>query len=275
MSKPPVKPIKPFSEDKIQQCPESDGPEIEHVEQISGPRTGLHSNSNTPVDMADKCQFYSPKAPLSSCTLANARAALQQLLLKSRYDSSYIPLSDSGSQSPIRLPAQPPPAMVAGQFGIQNYRRSSCQSAYSSSGFIARCAQAGMLPAISFGDDAPMPRWRMQRVQLLAPGNPALRWMFDAGPKFARYGWTDDIIYEYAYRWLEDALDNPSSRRHVRCKVLDATTVADNEISLPIPPPAPNTTYFQSWSGAWDTNNSSGYLRTDHERPRMARPLGT
>ncbi|KAF7587002.1 hypothetical protein BBP40_007868 [Aspergillus hancockii] len=274
MSKPPVKPNKSFSADKIRQSSDLDSPEIEHVEMVAGPRTGILPNPNTPVSMTDKSQLYSSTAPLPSRTLANARAALQQLVLKPRYASSYIPLSESDSQSPIKLPAQLPPAMVPGQSGIQNHRRSSCQSACSSPEFIARYAQTGTLPAISFGSDAPTPRWRIQRAHpLLAP--PALQWIFDAGTGFTKYGWSDDTIYVYAYMWLEDALGNPSFGRDMRSNFLDgpdATAVTNNEDPLPVLPLAPNTSFFQSWYGSRVTNDRCGYMRTAYERSRQARP---
>ncbi|KAE8388578.1 hypothetical protein BDV23DRAFT_185209 [Aspergillus alliaceus] len=259
MSNPSVTPYKSCSKKDIQGSFDPGSPEFQHVEMASGLETGSRPNPNTPVDMTEEPQFYSSRAPLPSRTLANARAALQQLALKSRYDSSYMQLKESDSQSPIGLPTQPPPARIGGQ----SPRRFSSHNA----GLIARYAQANFLPAISFGVDAPMPRWRIEHVHShLARGKLAPRWVFDAGTVFSRYGWTDDMIYEYAYRWLEDSLGNPLFRRYVRSKILDG----HGEDPLPFLPPAPITCYFQSWSDSSGINNDRRYTRPDHEHSLIA-----
>ncbi|QRD88307.1 hypothetical protein F9C07_1089379 [Aspergillus flavus] len=264
MSKSPVESHKPNSKTDSQQFSGSEGPEVQHVEIASGPGTGSCSNPSTPFDMSDERQLYS-RTPPPSRTLANARVALQQLVLKSRYDSSYMPLEEYGPLGSINLPTQPPPARVVDQSDVSNTRKSSSHSA----GFDARYAQENALPAISFGVNTPMPRWRIERIHpLLARGSPALRWVFDAGTDFARFGWSDDMVYEYAYRWLEESLNDSSFRRYARSKILDG----HGEEPLPTLPPAPSTCYFQSWSQSSGADGS-WYTHADYERSRMAWPI--
>ncbi|KAB8273110.1 hypothetical protein BDV30DRAFT_226901 [Aspergillus minisclerotigenes] len=276
MSKSPVESHKPNSKTDSQQFSGPEGPEVQHVEIASGPGTGSCSNPSTPFDMSDERQLYS-RTPPPSRTLANARAALQQLVLKSRYDSSYMPLGEYGPQGSINLPTQPPPARVVDQSDVSNTRKSSSHSA----GFDARYAQENALPAISFGVNTPMPRWRIERIHpLLARGSPALRWVFDAGTDFSRFGWSDDMVYEYAYRWLEESLNDSSFRRYARSKILDG----HGEDPLPTLPPAPSTCYFQSWSqssgadGSWnhmsDFEPSEGCNEIDLELGRL-KPIRT
>ncbi|KJK62784.1 hypothetical protein P875_00034342 [Aspergillus parasiticus SU-1] len=264
MSKSPVESHKPNSKTDSQQSSGSEGPEVQHVEIVSGLGTDSRSNPNTPFDMSDERQLYS-RTPPPSRTLANARAALQQLVLKSRYDSSYMPLEDYGPQGSINLPTQPPPARVVDRSDVSNTRKSSSHSA----DFDARYAQENALPAISFGINAPMPRWRIERIHpLLARGSPALRWVFDAGTDFTRFGWSDDMVYEYAYRWLEESLGDSSFRRYARSKILNG----HGEDPLPTLPPAPSTCYFQSWSQSSGTNGS-WYTHADYGRSRIAWPI--
>ncbi|KAE8369483.1 hypothetical protein BDV27DRAFT_165345 [Aspergillus caelatus] len=248
MSKSPGEPHKPNSEKDIHQPSGQESPEVEHVEMASGPGTGSRFYPNTPVDMNDERQLHS-RTPLPSRTLANARAALQQLVLRSRYESSYMPLEEYGSQGSINLPTQPPPARIIDQSGVSNPRKSSSHSA----GFDVRCSQENGLPAMSFGVNAPMPRWRIEHIHpMLVRGSQALRWVFDAGTDFARFGWSDDMVYEYAYRWLEEALSDSSFRRYARSNILGG----HGKDPLPTLPPAPSTCYFRSWSQLSGTNDS-------------------
>ena len=266
MLKSPGEPHKPNSEKDIHQSSGLESPEVQHVEMAAGPGTGSRFYPNTPVDMNDERQLYS-RTPLPSRTLANARAALQQLVLRSRYESSYMPLEEYGSQGSINLPTQPPPARVIDQSGVSDLRKSSSHSA----GFDVRCAQENRLPAISFGVNAPMPRWRIEHIHpMLARGSQALRWVFDTGTDFARLGWSDDIVYEYAYRWLEKALSDSSFRRYARSNILDG----HGKDPLPTLPPAPSTCYFRSWSQSSETNDS-WYTHPDYEHLHNAWPIGT
>ncbi|KAB8253893.1 hypothetical protein BDV32DRAFT_143356 [Aspergillus pseudonomiae] len=256
MSKSPIESHMPKPKKDIQRPSGSESPEVQHVEMASGPGASSHSN---PIDLSDECQLYS-RTPLPSRTLANARAALQQLVLRSRYGSSYI-FEGCGSHDSINLP-QPPPARVVGQSGVSSPRRSSSHSA----GFDVRCAQEHALPEISFGANAPMPRWRIEHIHpLLARGSPTLRWVFDSGTDFAQFGWSEDMIYEYAYRWLEEALNDPSFGLYTRSNILDG----HGEDPLPTLPPAPSTCYFQRWSQSSRTSDNCKDKADASEAPKQ------
>ncbi|KAE8380028.1 hypothetical protein BDV26DRAFT_149875 [Aspergillus bertholletiae] len=255
MAKPLARLHKPNSKNDMRQSSDSEGPETQHVEMTSGTGTRSHSHPNTPVDMSDERQLYS-RTPLPSRTLANARIALQQLILRSRYDSSYMPLEESSSQDSINVPTKPPPARIVDQSSASNRRKSSSHRAGLDIGYT----QENALPAISVGVNSRMPCWRIERIHpLLARGSPTLRWVFDAGTDFARFGWTDDMIYEYAYGWLEEALSDPAFRRYARPNILDG----HGKDPLPALPPAPSTCYFHAWA---DTSEAPRQpARTDQQ----------
>ncbi|KAJ5933318.1 hypothetical protein N7454_005647 [Penicillium verhagenii] len=174
-------------------------------------------------------------------------------------------------------------------------------------------------PVISFGPDGPMPRWRLWEHQPDLPlgrdlaldlirthrdrtvirglnhnshprsndssiGLGALYWDFEAGPENTWTGLTREELYEFAYKCLEDALNDYISRHEFRLAIKSANlrSIANVEDPLPPIPKPPAVTHFGPGAGvtAWPRTpplmegTPNYYFGNRFSRPSMAVNMG-
>lgn len=151
-------------------------------------------------------------------------------------------------------------------------------------------------PEIQFGEGAQEPRWLvgllpqsqqpqqnndqlvrdhsdLQAFENASQSNPRmamLAWKFDAGPPSNWKNLTTEQLYEYAHKYLENSLDNPFFRDHVRLAINAgpyAAAVADVEDPLPPLPTAPLTNFFGPPLGFANTFNYGSHMYFDNRRP--------
>ena len=163
---------------------------------------------------------------------------------------------------------------------------------------------AVQVPPISFGDNAPMPRWRLALdelsdptkgrdlekdlistgkkttiIQGLAPdshprsfdssiGLGGLQWIFEPGLPGSLLSGT--LLYEIAYMCLIQALNNQISRTQIRREIVSGPlwpNVCNVEDPLPPPPEEPETKYFEKYRGERDSSKDYSDIQT-YKRPR-------
>ncbi|KAJ5552125.1 hypothetical protein N7494_001503 [Penicillium frequentans] len=169
-------------------------------------------------------------------------------------------------------------------------------------------------PVISLGKEGPFPRWRLfQHVPDLPKGRDlaldlirthrertiirgldhnshpksndssiglgTLYWDFQAGTKDTWGGLTKNELYEFAYKCLEDALNDYQSRTEIRLllKQVKLSVVANVEDPLPPLPEPPKVTHFGPEAGAaWPkmpplmVGAPQSYFGNRYWRPSMA-----
>ncbi|KAJ5629044.1 hypothetical protein N7490_011272 [Penicillium lividum] len=144
----------------------------------------------------------------------------------------------------------------------------------------------GNRPVISLGHQGPLPRWRLRlhepdlplgkdlhldlirthQNKMIIPGlnhnsQPkyndstidlgALYWEFEPGPAAGWVGLSGEQLYEYAYKCLEDALNDHASRHQIRQVLQRANLPAIAHVEDPLPPlpPPPAVTHFGPGAG--------------------------
>lgn len=141
-------------------------------------------------------------------------------------------------------------------------------------------------PEVQFGEHAKAPRWLVEPVSPLSQKNDlrlqppqsnekmaTLGWKFDPGPSSQ---WKDLIaeqLVEYAYKYLENALEDPIFRDHLRLAITTgayAELVVNVEDPLPALPPAPATNHFGPPLGSPAIFHDRTYFYFNHERPSVA-----
>ncbi|KAL4958189.1 hypothetical protein BDW69DRAFT_179792 [Aspergillus filifer] len=155
-------------------------------------------------------------------------------------------------RSPIEMPLMSAPIKVAGtELGLRQLDKDI------PSGMSRQVEDSPNknLPKIYLGESSPRPRWLIRPVSeqntsstsrsLNASQLPRLgqlRWEFDAGLP-ATHGQNETQLREYAYRYLQNSLNDPVIREQLREMIWNsqyARTVAHVEDPLPIPPPPPH-----------------------------------
>ncbi|KAL4969659.1 uncharacterized protein BDV14DRAFT_195921 [Aspergillus stella-maris] len=155
-------------------------------------------------------------------------------------------------RSPIEMPHMSAPIKVAGtELGLPQVNKDTP---------LRMSPQVGdspnkNLPKIYLGESSPRPRWLIRPVseqntsstsrlinssQLPRLGQ--LRWEFDAGLP-ATHGQNETQLRKYAYRYLQNSLNDPVIREQLREMIWNSQysrTVAHIEDPLPIPPPPPH-----------------------------------
>lgn len=183
------------------------------------------------------------------------------------------------------IPIQSPqPAVTAGnQQGLQHM-----ENPFSSQSSLRAPSNLGRLlwPKIGFGDRAPRPRWLVNKENQ-PRGRWNLVWTFDAGPSAGWNQLSQDQLFEYAYKCLEDALDDPISREQFRFAL--TTTIATSnggpaavasvsniEDPLPPLPTAPQSSCLEPQPGlhgiaeAPTQLEQASYYLPNYERPSTA-----
>lgn len=247
-----------------------DTPRTEHLETVSKlprktpqryssgleePSQGEHPHGLSPISSAHLKRF--PNHPIPDFSSLTRRLCAQ----------GYVPIQN------------PPPAVTGEELGLQHV-----EDPYTSQTSVAPLPTSSNLgrlpwPQISFGDRAPQPRWLVTKENR-AGGRWTLVWTFDAG---ASSGWNQlnqDQLYEYAYKCLEDALDDPMSREQLRLTVTSTGPVAGSvsHIQDPLPPlpPVPQTTYLDLQPGLHEIMEAptklehATYYFPNYDRPSMA-----
>ncbi|RJE20904.1 hypothetical protein PHISCL_06750 [Aspergillus sclerotialis] len=129
-----------------------------------------------------------------------------------------------------------------------------------------RMVQPSVLPASVEPHDSALVRRPPGRMGVLA-------WSFDAGNEQEWNGLGYDMLYQHAYRVLEQTLSDPMARERLRDEIRQsnlAETVLNVDDPLPPLPPPPT---------GYDGNPLPGniqpeYFYTDYERPTLARHHG-
>ncbi|KAJ5590897.1 hypothetical protein N7450_004869 [Penicillium hetheringtonii] len=169
---------------------------------------------------------------------------------------------------------------------------------------------AVQVPPISFGDNAPMPRWRLALnlrdpaegrdleedlistgkdttiIEGLAPnshprsfdssiGLGGLQWIFEPGlPGSLLSG---ALLYEAAYMCLIEALKSQIARTQIRREIASGPLwpkVCNVEDPLPPPPQKPETKYFEKYQGKRDSSNEKSDVKTYKRSRSDVRPRG-
>lgn len=141
-------------------------------------------------------------------------------------------------------------------------------------------------PAVQFGEHAKAPRWLVEPVSPLSQKKDlrlqppqsnermaTLGWKFDPGPSSRWKDLTAEQLAEYAYKYLENAFEDPIFRDHLRLAITTgsyAELVANVEDPLPPLPPAPTTNHFGLPLGSPNIFHDKTYFYFNHERPSVA-----
>jgi hypothetical protein len=231
-----------------------------------------------------------------------------QITSRANRDQTYIKQRDLGPYTGIEM-AGPPNHLVKKEGESESPLLPDIPSFVRSRTSYTPIPLAGDGPRISFGEDAPHPRWVFvetaailppsqsaapptaggairsraaramqppERPGAAAPGGMGiLAWMFDAGPEAGWGGLSFNRLYVHAYTELEDALDDPFIRERLREVIRNSKTFASKvsgvEDPLPPLPPAPDTDYV---SGQIPGSFYPGYVYDSYARPSLARQRG-
>ena len=140
-------------------------------------------------------------------------------------------------------------------------------------------------PAVQFGEHAKAPRWLVEPVSPLSQKNDlrlqppqssekmaTLGWKFDPGPSSQWKDLNADQLAGYAYKYLENALEDPIFRDHLRLAITTgsyAELVANVEDPLPALPPAPTTDHFGPPLSSPNIFHDKTYFYFNYERPSV------
>ena len=99
-----------------------------------------------------------------------------------------------------------------------------------------------------------------------------LGWKFDPGPSSQWKDLNADQLAGYAYKYLENALEDPIFRDHLRLAITTGSyveLVANVEDPLPALPPAPTTDHFGPPLSSPNIFHDKTYFYFNYERPSV------
>ena len=155
----------------------------------------------------------------------------------------------------------------------------------STSDYGYRSIEIPIGPEVQFGEHAKAPRWLVEPVSPLSQKNDlrlqppqssekmaTLGWKFDPGPSSQWKDLNADQLAGYAYKYLENALEDPIFRDHLRLAITTgsyAELVANVEDPLPALPPAPTTDHFGPPLSSPNIFHDKTYFYFNYERPSV------
>ena len=256
---------------------DSDNPHVEHVEVSQAPEASTEvepkgSGKPSPTATGPSNITSPPRA------LANARAALQKLT-----KSPGSKQLDSRRNSPTS--PQAPPTVHINQPQPQASGSSSTAATTTPSHGI-HFDPTYMTLNIYIGHNVRAPRWLLERkfpqsfrasVSLKSPASAAdeLEWVFDAGPFAYALNSEDSWLRTYAYKVLENSLNDPIERLKIRKEIWGRNDgdYQENEDPIPPLPPAPTTldvTQQEEKGPTPGSRNGRFFQFPDYQRPSLA-----
>ncbi|KAJ5808572.1 hypothetical protein N7474_009841 [Penicillium riverlandense] len=301
MTQPPAKRSRPLRSQRKRYVSPMDIAETKHQELVSSHTEGGAKRSLSDVEAGQSAnalreELHRPDS-VANIPMTRSRKAL-------------VPNFSTPTRDPrpkVYMSIQHPQA--AAKMNQKELQSADDSSGTHKDGILQQTGHLGCLlwPKVGFGDEAPYPRWLVTKnpeingssglfeTQILSEqlssvvsssssktnldgGLHGLIWVFDAGPSSGWNNLKKDQLYEYAYKCLEDALGNPSSREHFRFAVtnLFPTFITNVSDSLPLMPTAPKTCYLGTQPGLHEiieapTNlDHATYYFAKYSRPVMA-----